>query len=110
MITVRQGGKVYGAGVFMFECEAAEVKAALLAYGTKAAKRMADEIGMPSDGVSYPHGGETSRETVQDVLDEMRNMGNYQSFSGDHAAKLAMRISNAILRERALNIGGDFNT
>ena len=67
MITVRQGGKVYGPGVFMFECEAAEVKAALLAYGTKAAKRMADEIGVPSDGVSYPHGGETSRETSRET-------------------------------------------
>lgn len=74
MVTVRQGGKVYGPGVFMFEGEAAQVKAALLAYGTKAAKRLADEIGMPSDGVAYPHGidGKSDRMKLAELRKAMK--------------------------------------
>lgn len=104
MVTIRQGGKVYGPGVFMFEGEAAQVKAALLAYGTKAAKRLADEIGMPSDGVAYPHGGEirSGRKSVDALLDELLCMGGYQSYIGDTLAGWAKRLADALKVERAL--------
>lgn len=40
-------------------------------------------------------------ETVADILEEMRGMGNYQRYSGDHAHALADRIEAAWKRERA---------
>lgn len=101
MISIRQGGNVYGPGVFMFEGEAAQVKVALLAYGTKAAKRLADEIGMPSDGVAYPHGGELGdNESVEDVLDEMD--GVCCDCSYERVRNFSWRIKNALKIERAL--------
>lgn len=51
-------------------------------------------------------------ETVADILEEMRDMGNYQRYSGDHAHALADRIEAAWKRERAkveadaLSVGG----
>lgn len=53
-----------------------------------------------------------NRETVADILKEMRGMGNYQRYSGDHAHALADRIDAAWKRERskieadALAVGG----
>lgn len=41
-------------------------------------------------------------ETVADILEEMRGMGNYQRYSGDHAHALADRIELACKRERDL--------
>lgn len=38
-------------------------------------------------------------ETVADILEEMRGMGNYQRYSGDHAHALADRIEAALKRE-----------
>lgn len=86
----------------MFEHEAAQVKAALLAYGTKAARRLADEIGMPSDGVAYPHGGEISSdcETVEDVLSSMDSVCYDCSY--ERVRSFSMRIKNALKIERAL--------
>lgn len=83
MITIRQGGKVYGPGVFMFEGEAAQVKAALLAYGTKAAKRLAVEIGMPSDGIAYPNG------VVHGVRDTAEARHAFGEAENDDRTKLA---------------------
>ena len=102
MVTVRQGGRVYGPGVFMFEHEAAQVKLALLAYGTKVARRLADEIGMPSDGVAYPHGGEIASdcETVEDVLSSMDSVCYDCSY--ERVRSFARRIKNALKIERAL--------
>lgn len=40
-------------------------------------------------------------ETVADIIEEMRGMGNYQRYSGDHAHALADRIEAAWKRERA---------
>lgn len=37
-----------------------------------------------------------STETTEDILREMQSMGNYQSFSGDHAARLAHRIRKSM--------------
>ena len=102
MVTVRQGGRVYGPGVFMFEHEAAQVKEALLAYGTKAARRLSDEIGMPSGGVAYPHGGEIASdcETVDDVLSSMYSVCYDCSY--ERVRSFSMRIKNALKIERAL--------
>lgn len=51
-------------------------------------------------------------ETLADIVAEMRGMGNYQRYSGDHAHALADRIEAAAKRERgeieanALAVGG----
>ena len=39
-------------------------------------------------------------ETIADIIAEMRGMGNYQRYSGDHARVLAGRIEAAHKRER----------
>jgi len=38
-------------------------------------------------------------ETVADILEEMRGMGNYQRYSGEHAHALADRIEAAWKRQ-----------
>ena len=38
------------------------------------------------------------QETVADIVAEMRGMGNYQQYSGDHAHALADRIEAAAQR------------
>lgn len=43
------------------------------------------------------------QETIADIIAEMRDMGNYQRYSGDHARVLASRLDAAHKRER-----GDF--
>ena len=43
-----------------------------------------------------------NQEAVADILAEMRGMGNYQRYSGDHAHALADRIEAAYKRERDL--------
>ena len=103
MITVRQGGKVYGPGVFMFESEAAAVKTELLARNTIAAKRLADEIGMPGDGTAYSNCSTTKRETVDDILETMRRVD--VEHSAHDIRELADRLTNALKIERA--IGGN---
>ena len=53
-----------------------------------------------------------NRETVAEILEEMRGMGNYQRYSVDHVRALANRIDAAWKRERAkveadaLEVGG----
>jgi hypothetical protein len=39
-------------------------------------------------------------ETIADIIAEMRGMGNYQRYSGDHARVLANRLEAAHKRER----------
>ena len=39
-------------------------------------------------------------ETIADIIAEMRGMGNYQRYSGDHARVLANRLEAAHRRER----------
>ena len=39
-------------------------------------------------------------ETIADIIAEMRGMGNYQRYSGDHARVLANRLDAAHRRER----------
>ena len=39
-------------------------------------------------------------ETIADIAAEMRGMGNYQQYSGDHARQLADRIEEAWRCER----------
>lgn len=39
-------------------------------------------------------------ETIADIVAEMRGMGNYQRYSGDHAHALADRIEAAWKRDR----------
>jgi len=103
MISVRQGGCVYGPGVFMFENEAASVKTELTARGTKEARRLAGEIGMPSDGRAYAAGrAETDRETVEDVLETMRLCNVPHDWP--YIRELADRLTNALERERALRL------
>ena len=41
-----------------------------------------------------------THETIADIIAEMRGMGNYQRYSGDHARVLAGRIEAAHKRER----------
>lgn len=41
-----------------------------------------------------------TNETIADIIAEMRGMGNYQRYSGDHARVLAGRIEAAHKRER----------
>lgn len=43
-------------------------------------------------------------ETITDIIAEMRGMGNYQRYSGDHARVLANRLEAAIKRERVLAV------
>jgi hypothetical protein len=42
----------------------------------------------------------TDNETIADIIAEMRGMGNYQRYSGDHARVLADRLEAAHRRER----------
>lgn len=44
---------------------------------------------------------ETS-ETLAEIVAEIRELGNYQQYSGDHARQLADRIEEAAKRERRL--------
>ena len=41
-----------------------------------------------------------TNETIADIIAEMRGMGNYQRYSGDHARVLANRLDAAHKRER----------
>lgn len=41
-----------------------------------------------------------TNETIADIIAEMRGMGNYQRYSGDHARVLADRLEAALRRER----------
>lgn len=41
-----------------------------------------------------------TQETIADIIAEMRGMGNYQRYSGDHARVLANRLDAAYKRER----------
>jgi hypothetical protein len=41
-----------------------------------------------------------TNETIADIIAEMRGMGNYQRYSGDHARVLANRLEAAHRRER----------
>lgn len=41
-----------------------------------------------------------THETIADIIAEMRGMGNYQRYSGDHARVLANRFEAAHRRER----------
>ena len=41
-----------------------------------------------------------THETIADIIAEMRGMGNYQRYSGDHARVLADRFEAAHRRER----------
>ena len=41
-----------------------------------------------------------THETTADIIAEMRGMGNYQRYSGDHARVLANRLDAAHRRER----------
>lgn len=41
-----------------------------------------------------------THETIADIIAEMRGMGNYQRYSGDHARVLAGRLEAAHRRER----------
>ena len=41
-----------------------------------------------------------THETIADIIAEMRGMGNYQRYSGDHARVLANRLDAAHRRER----------
>lgn len=41
-----------------------------------------------------------THETIADIIAEMRGMGNYQRYSGDHARVLANRFEAAHKRER----------
>lgn len=41
-----------------------------------------------------------THETIADIIAEMRGMGNYQRYSGDHARVLANRLEAAHKRER----------
>ena len=52
-----------------------------------------------------------THETIADIIAEMRGMGNYQRYSGDHARVLAGRLEAAHKRELSKNAsknGGDF--
>lgn len=42
-------------------------------------------------------------ETIADIVAEMRGMGNYQQYSGDHARQLADRIEAAAKRDAAIH-------
>lgn len=65
--------------------------------------RFYGEIGMPSDGVAYPHGGEVYGETVEDVLSIMDDVCCDCSY--DRVRSFAARIRQLLKVERALNGG-----